>query len=727
MWLWVGFYLISAVVTAQNTVLSAKENKLPNNTKCDEVLLKLWTIFANQLYENGGAVIVPSRDHIIYALTLIKKSILDKEDGENVDVKEKLFLREAELAKYKGVYLYDNRPLQALLDQELITNANQNVGVQSSQYNLNSPVYTNQLIGLNPIVKDSTRNRDENFANTIGQQSDLNTIDSNKILHAVQLTKETNHLLGSDYTADLDHVKGVADKMNKLYESSNEYKYSLKSQQPLRNLNENYVAASVGVVDTPWVSSFYSKPAVVQASYVAQSHSHTNNINHDRDISQPNILYNIPTQDRHNNAVNQSYTLIANAMQSNANGFKNAILNPESTNQFNFVNAKYHPNPAHFGEATKKVLPSNPLITSKAYAQTFVAPMLKYNMHKYPYYQNKNVGQILQYTPQNMAQFSDVIPIKTNVNQRLYVPNNRLNYNVYSSLNPYSSKNRNYLLSNAYKQSQNQPYIYIPYTNKYNPVVAVRPNNTNVNNVFQQSGMNTQNSIYTMQNYLKQNSPNSALSNTIIHNIPHLQTVNENAVNRPSPLYTYITRYFNNNKLNTQQTLNYYNDQMVIDKLANWISGTNSAKLNSNIDADAEIELTYKVNNPPPSYRPSVYYVKFRMPYNAFAKHLAELLKMQNLRSASTNTDLYNDLASQYNATVIPTDIGMDGIPEDTKTPEEKFLVRARYIQPDESGNDNSNSVDIINLVREAEPINANVENPINNVESNDQMPLQGV
>ncbi|XP_063543380.1 uncharacterized protein LOC134751820 [Cydia strobilella] len=352
MWLWVGFYLTSAVVTAQNTVLSIKENKLPNNTKCDEVLLKLWTIFANQLYKDGGAVVVPSQDHIIYALTLIKKSILDKEDGENGDLKEKLFLREAELAKYKGVYLFDNRPLQSLLDQKLITNENQNVGVQRSQYELNNPAYTNQLIGFNPIVKDTSRNRDENFPNTKGQED---TIDSNKLLHAVQLSKETNHLLGNDYTGDLDHARGVAYKMNKLYESSNEYKYSLNSQQPLRNLNENYVAASVGVVDTPWVSSFYSKPAIVQASYVAQSHSHTNKINQDRDISQPITLYNIPTQGMHNNGANQSYTLITNAVQSNANGFKNK----EYTNQFNtFVNAKYHPNPADYGEATKEVLPN---------------------------------------------------------------------------------------------------------------------------------------------------------------------------------------------------------------------------------------------------------------------------------------------------------------------------------------------------------------------------------
>ncbi|XP_063370444.1 GATA zinc finger domain-containing protein 14-like [Cydia amplana] len=726
MWLWVGLYLTSAVVTAQNTVLSSTENKLPTNTKCDEVLLKLWTIFANQLYKDGGAVIVPNQDHIIYALNLIKKSILGKENGQNGDLKEKLLLREAELAKYKGAYLYDNRPLQALLDEQLIMNENQNVGVQSSQYTLKN---TNQLIGLNRIVKDYTRHRDESAPNTIGENSDLNTIDSNKILHAVQLSKDTNHLLGSDYTADLDHAKEVADKMNKLYESSNEYKYNLNSHQPLRNLNENYVAASVGVVDTPWMSSFYSKPAVVQANYVAQSHSHTNNINQDRDIYQPNTLHNIPTQGMHNNAVNQSYTLITNAVQSNENGFINAISKPEYTNQFNtFVNAKYHPNTAHYGEAKQEVLPSNPPITSNAYAQALVGPMLKYNMYKHPYYQNKKVGQILQYTAQNMAQSPNVIPIKTNVNQQPYVPNNRLNYNVYSLQNPYSWKYSNYLQSNAYKQSQTQPYIYMPYTNKYNPVVALRPNNANVNKVFQQPGMNTQNSIYTMQNYLNQNYyPNTALNKRIIHGIPHPQTVNVNAVNRPSPPYTYITRYFNNNNRPfTQQTLNYYNDQMVIDKLANWISGTNSVKLNSNIDTEAEIELTYRVNNPPPLYRPSAFYVKFRMPYNQFAKHLADLLKMQeNPRSASSNTDLYNDLASQYNATVIPTD--MAGIPEDIKSPEEKFLVRARYIQPDESGSEDSNSVDIINLVRDAESNNADVENPVDNVESNDQTPLQGV
>ncbi|XP_048000228.1 uncharacterized protein LOC125237253 isoform X2 [Leguminivora glycinivorella] len=206
MWLWVGLYLIVAVVTAQNDVNFTPGNKLQNNIKCEDVLLKLWTIFADQLENNGFNVKVPSRNDILYALTLIKKSIL--EGGGDVALKEKVFLREAELAKYKGVYLVDHRPLQTLIDQKTTTYEKANFGGPPSQYNLNSPVYSNQLIGFN-FGKDFTRNRDEKVPSTINQVPGVNSIDSSKLHHAVKLSKETNHLLGSDYTSDLEHAKGL--------------------------------------------------------------------------------------------------------------------------------------------------------------------------------------------------------------------------------------------------------------------------------------------------------------------------------------------------------------------------------------------------------------------------------------------------------------------------------------------------------------------------------------
>ncbi|XP_048000227.1 putative uncharacterized protein DDB_G0282133 isoform X1 [Leguminivora glycinivorella] len=494
--------------------------------------------------------------------------------------------------------------------------------------------------------------------------------------------------------------------MNKLYQSSNEYKYNLNSQRPLRN--SNYVAASVEVMDNPWDTSSNSKPAVVQTSYVSQSHIHTNsNNNQNQDSSQPNVyMYNLPAQETNNNALNPSLTLITNNAQSNANAFKNTILKPEYTNQFNtFVNAKYHPNPDHFGEATKEVLPSKPSVTNNAYAQATSNQKIIFNMHKNPFNQNKEVGQTLQYTPQN-DQMSNLNAIKTNINQPPFILNNRLNNNPNYLTNP-----------NTWNQPQTKalpPYIYnLLYPNKFNPTAsALRPNNA-IYNQFYPQGVNTQNSINNMP-----------FGQRIINGFPRPQTDQGVAVNRPSLPYT---GYFNNNGPFTQK-LNYYNDEMVIDKLANWISGTNPVKLNSNIDTEeAEIELTYRVNKPPPLYQPAVFYVKFRMPYNQFAQHLADFLRIkENSRSLSTNSDLYNDLAAQYNATVIQTD--MADAPEDIKSPEGKFLVRARYIQPNESGNANPNSVDIINLDKEAEPNKENVQGRARNVESNnDRMQLEDV